>query len=84
MKIFIAEGRTGEWEDRRDWPLRAFRKEAKAKEFVDDLNEKARDIGVRFSRGTESDLEEMKRFDPQLQSIDSDGIEYYYYSLDLS
>ena len=36
-KIFIVEGRTGEYSDSRDWPVKAFASEAAANELVDKL-----------------------------------------------
>ncbi len=86
MKIYIVEGRTGEWADAREWPVKAFKEEEKAKAFKQLLNDTAKKLGV-YSSGLrlndgQANVALMQELDPGV-SIDYTGVQYDYYELEL-
>jgi len=72
-KIWIVEGRTGEYSDRSEWQVCAFYDENKAKEFVEELSDLARLTYVAAGGDAHEDTEEFKA----LQALDAKaGMDY--------
>lgn len=81
-RIYVVQGSTGEYSDRNEWPVRAFKSEAKAKAMVVSLEEAARpfnDPGFdRFERAAEWKAAMAEAGDPGA-SLDYTGVHYSYY-----
>ncbi len=89
MIIYIVEGRTGEYSDHREWPVKAFVSEEKAQEFVEKVSEEYRKIrdsygggGDRFWYSRWLRDGEQNPLDPDMQT-DYTGTTYSYYSVEL-
>ncbi len=85
-KIWIVEGRTGEYSDRTDWQVCAFRDEAKAKELAIELKKLASATLVATENIWDWEDSEIgkvwKEKDPQA-ALDYTGTDYTAYELDL-
>ena len=76
--IYIVFGETGEYSDRRDWPVYAFKKKAKAQAFADLCKRHADMIFARNDERfdlAESDAD-FRKYDPHCQT-DFAGTRYY-------
>lgn len=83
-RIYVVQGCTGEYSDRNEWPVRAYRLEDKAKEAVQRLDEAARPFNdPTFDRWTERDkfrAAMTEAGDPDA-SLDYTGVKYSYFSV---
>ena len=86
MKVYIVEGQTGEYSDYRNWPVKAFQDEQKAKAFTETLNAKAQALGIATTgchwAESQKIVPQMQELDPGV-SIDYTGVSYSFYELDL-
>lgn len=98
MTIYIVFGSSGEYSDRREWPVKAFRDEDNAKTMIEILSIKARVIFQEVEQRQNENYEEyidwiygdgFKEFikeiipeDPDYQH-DYDQTRYYYVSTEL-
>ena len=80
--IFLVKGQTGEYEDRQDWIVKAFKQYDNARMFADDMNAQAKRMGVADDKAgslsyTERDAAKktLQEWDSQV-SIDYTGVEY--------
>lgn len=79
--IYLVEGNTGEYEDHRDWLVKAFFSEVKAQKLVIDAQTRANEIFQnRKSISNESDG--INEFDPNFM-LDYTGTYYKYYSIEV-
>lgn len=79
MEIYVVVGTTGEYSDRREWAVKAFSNEDRAKDFVLEATKIAKELFVskkRYSDDMESPL------DPEIQ-MDYTGTDYFYYTVNL-
>ena len=87
-KIYIVEGTTGEYEDREEWSVVAFKTKAKAKKHVKKANDWLLEKG--FHRSQEQGPDRYSQigknlenpYDPRMY-YDYTGVEYNFYALDL-
>jgi len=80
-KIFVVIGTTGEYSDRSEWLVLAFRDEEKAKEHVINATRRANEIQV--TRPSQySVAKELNEFDPNM-SMDYTGTSYSYSEVEL-
>jgi hypothetical protein len=86
-KIWMVGGTTGEYSDRTEWVVDAWRSEQEAKDRVQELTRLMQEIGVPRGgfmqyeeRGPKED--EMRKHDPAFQ-CDYTGSEYYICELEL-
>lgn len=85
--IYVVEGQTGEYSDNRNWPVRAFISEKRAKDFVIKLSDEYRKMRIKYGGGdywyhywdSEKDPNPL---DPDML-VDYVGVEYSYYSVEL-
>lgn len=86
MTIFIVFGTTGEYSDRTEWPVKAFRDEQRAKDFVELLTSKSREIYSEDNHSFKYWSEVAKHSkipeDPNFR-LDYTGTSYYYVSTQL-
>lgn len=80
--IWIVHGSTGEYSDRGEWVVCAYRSEGEAKAYVEFLGKKRQEVGPgRYEDGWDYDLEEqveaaMRAFDPNF-SEDYTGTRWF-------
>jgi hypothetical protein len=88
-QIYVVMGSTGEFSDRTEWPLRAYRSEAAAQAEVERMHH---EINVRIGGRSRHDLrweerdgieKEMKQLDPQFE-MDYTGTHYFIYTVTLA
>lgn len=84
MKIYLVWGDTGEYEDRREWIVKAFSQEKDARELADLLNKKCKELGCCTGNFKQlRSLKEEDRRDRKMQvldphfSCDYTGTRYY-------
>lgn len=77
--IYIVEGSTGEYSDRREWPVMAYRNEEQAKAHVLKAQEWANQ--QRYDHGRVRE-DPRNPHDPGFQ-LDYTGTTYYYYAIEL-
>jgi hypothetical protein len=86
MKIWIVQGTTGEYSDRAEWVICAFREEGAAKALADQLNSLARAATTGISHSSRWDETEpgkmLKSCDPQA-FIDYTGTDYTAFETEL-
>lgn len=83
MLIYVVEGATGEYSDHQEWLVKAFKSEAKAKEFVVKCTKEAHKIEAKaayFQFDRRED--ETHSFDPKYRR-DYTGVHYTYFSVEL-
>lgn len=81
MKIWIVEGTTGEYSDRDDWAVVAYKSKKKAEDHVRNAMLRAKEIEEsRESRYHAA--EGVNQFDPKMR-MDYTGTEYYTVECDL-
>lgn len=87
--VWIVEGSTGEYSDRREWPVCAFTTEEKAKELVEELSGLAR-VAEQAGLNRDDDLwrdetpefKKLQQKDPRA-SIDYTGTHYTAYPVEV-
>lgn len=80
-KLFVVIGTTGEYSDRSEWLVRAFKREADARTYVEALQDRRKQLP---QRDWENDLAieaAMREFDPQY-SEDYTGTSWFVRSVD--
>lgn len=80
MTIWVVMGTTGEYSDRREWPVRAFKRKKEAEELITAATQKAHEIfvvGPRYRWKTDDNP-----FDPHME-MDYTGTSYFYYEVEL-
>jgi len=94
MKIWVVMGGSGEYSDRREWPVRAYADMAEVQRQIVLLTEKGRELSAERDRLRESEdesarwydfpSEEMRKTlpDPCIE-FDYTGVSYFYYEVDL-
>lgn len=84
MTIYIVEGSTGEYSDRREWSVKAFRSQEKAEAYVTLCEAWLREHRVNDDNFGIDRYELMGKnpHDPNMQ-IDYTGTRYYYYEVEL-
>ena len=85
MKIHVIMGSTGEYSDRREWPVRAVRDEERAKCIVELATQRATVINEskdRYASLDEKNPAHVNEWDPDMQT-DYTGTSYFYYTVDL-
>lgn len=84
MKIYVVTGSTGEYSDRTEWPVRAFRTQAQAEELVERASARARELfQERESKGGWGyDYSGKNAYDPRMQ-MDYTGTTYYVGEVEL-
>lgn len=88
--IYVVEGKTGEYDDFRDWPVRAFASKEAADLFCSNLNAITlrhnceRSQGVRLLQGSEvaACKQALRDAGDKGARIDYTGVEYYVFKLD--
>ena len=80
-KIWVVFGETGEYEDRRDWSVKAFASKRRAYALVKRLEKKLQDLEISAYRCNEDQEEAMRKVDPGF-TCSFPGVEYGAYSLD--
>jgi hypothetical protein len=80
VKVYVVMGSTGEYSDRTEWPVKAFRDEARAKEFVIDCDREANRIQVEHDRGIR--IRQTHKHDPDFR-MDYTGTSYFLYEVEL-
>jgi hypothetical protein len=81
MKIYIVEGTTGDYSDRTDWVVCAFRSKKKAEDLAHKAMRRAKEIQI--SRPSRYDAPKGENeFDAKMQ-MDYTGTEYYIVECDL-
>lgn len=81
MKIYVVFGKTGEYSDRMEWPVKAFKKKEKAERLVSEAEKHAKIIEV--TRKDEYRVPEgINPLDPKMQ-MDYTGTSYYYIEVEL-
>ena len=78
--IYVVFGTTGEYSDRRDWPVKAFVNEAKAQQLVLDATRIAKEMEAKEWRSYDS--KEKNIFDPNMD-MDYTGTGYYHFPVEL-
>ena len=86
-KIWMVGGTTGEYSDRSEWVVDAWRSEEEAQARVTHLNTRMLELGMntkkfRYSPAYEKAMEEMRKTDIAFQN-DYTGTEYYICELEL-
>jgi hypothetical protein len=80
-KIWVVRGTTGEYSDRSEWPVCAYKDEQKAKDHAEMATKRAKEIEAtrknRYPR-----CEGLNEFDPNM-SIDYTGTEYFIEEMEL-
>lgn len=87
MTIYIVEGSTGEYSDHTEWPVRAYRTEAAAKEMVELCSAEYRRIAIEMKRlGLDyyDNLPEscIHKYDDRMR-MDYNGVNYQCYPVEL-
>lgn len=83
MKAYVIEGRTGEYSDHREWIVKGFLDEEKAKNFVIKATQEAQRLfSNREDKYKQKSNEEIHSMDPYYQS-DYTGTVYTYYSVEI-
>ena len=90
MIIYVVEGQTGEYSDHREWPVKAFVSEKKAKEFVLKVSEEYRRIRQKYDRYCNDRFwyhnwdreKDQNLLDPYMEA-DYTGTTYSYYFIEL-
>jgi hypothetical protein len=74
--VYIVMGRTGEYSDYRDWPVKAFLDQKKAEQLRDELNQWCKERGLHMS-GRDYPWKEQPKpeADPNF-NVDYNGTEY--------
>ena len=81
MKIYVVRGTTGEYSDRSEWSVVAFRTEERARERVLAATARAKEIEVtRVSRYAA--VKDINEFDLDME-MDYTGTNYYYNEVEL-
>jgi hypothetical protein len=81
VKIFVVFGTTGEYSDRSEWLVKAYKKEKLAQEHVTNAEMRAKEIQCVRPNEYEAP-KRANKFDPNMQ-MDYTGTSYYYASVDL-
>ena len=76
MTIYIVLGRTGDYDDFRDWVVKAFTSQEKAQELVAAASERAREILQTWAITPDDETSEQNEFDPKME-MDYTGTLYY-------
>ena len=76
MTIHIVFGRTGEYDDFRDWVVKAFTSQEKAQDLVTAASKRAREIFQTWAITPDGDTSEQNEFDPEME-MDYTGTLYY-------
>lgn len=80
MKIYLVQGTTGEYSDRTDWVVCAYRSKQKAEDHASKAMHRAMEL---FKSGWRSyNSEEVNEFDPGMR-IDYTGTEYTTFEVEL-
>jgi len=83
QQIYVVMGWSGEYSDRREWPVRAYTDESKAKAQVMLLDAMARDLQATKGQYPSFTEEERKALpDPDIQ-FDYTGTRYFYFTITL-
>lgn len=84
--IYVVFGTTGEYSDRSEWPVRAFRTEAQAQELIEKASAAAREVFLKYESGElhrwDIDDGDFNPYDSKMQ-IDYTGTTYYIYKVEL-
>lgn len=81
MKIYVVEGATGEYSDHREWPVKAYVSEDKAKQHVVKATQRGNEIFAQ-SGSKYGPHEGENEYDPNMR-IDYTGVRYNYYEVEL-
>lgn len=81
MIIYVVQGTTGEYSDKLDWIVCAFKKQKLAEDFVHNAMKRAKEI-EKAKESKYSTSKEKNEFDPDMQ-MDYTGTEYTYYKTEL-
>lgn len=81
MRIYVVQGRTGEYGDKCEWNVKAFRTREQAMEFANNANKRAEEI-FKSSESKYGPYKGINEFDP-FMVIDYTGTGYYYFELEL-
>jgi hypothetical protein len=80
-KIYVVMGSTGEYSDRSEWPVVAFRDEEEAQKSVENATRRANECGA--NRASQYQIEKgVNEFDPDMR-MDYTGTSYYYMTVEL-
>jgi len=81
MKIYVVFGSTGEYSDHDEWMVKAFTKEAMAKDWIVKCTKKANELKIQYSN--EYDIPRgANQYDPYMR-IDYTGVDYNYSEVEL-
>jgi hypothetical protein len=81
--IYVVKGSSGEYSDKKEWVLKAFTSEEKAKELVVKATDRFNEIWVDFGKDVWGLPDWIRNeYDPRM-SIDYTGVHYSYYQVDL-
>jgi osmotically-inducible protein OsmY len=83
-KIYVVMGSTGEYSDRSEWPVVAFRDEEEARKRVENATRRAKELEATKPRDYRRITEHFKQneFDPDMRN-DYTGTAYYYMTVEL-
>lgn len=81
MKIYIVGGTTGEYSDRSDWNVCAYKNEDRAEEHVRKAMLRAKELQGEYGRYS-AIPKGSNEFDPDMQ-MDYTGTEYYFATVEL-
>lgn len=81
MEIFVVMGTTGEYSDRNEWPVKAFKLKDSAEAFVLECSKIAKEIKAKY-KSSYSVPANSHPLDPGFQS-DYTGTEYFIYNVKL-
>lgn len=83
IPIYVVMGTTGEYSDRSQWPVKAYRTEASARVLVEKASERAREIEVATKGSYRAMREAVNEHDPHMD-MDYTGTTYYVMKVDLA
>ena len=83
VDCWIVFGRTGEYSDRREWPIAVFMLEETAKELVKQLDAKALELNLSLKSYDDTDRAKLKAFNDffgftVVEAIDYTGVSFWY------
>lgn len=82
-KIWIVMGTTGEYSDRREWPVLAYLDRARAEERVRLASQRASEILVLSGEDWEARESAINEHDPDAGEMDYTGTRYYLMAVEL-
>ena len=82
MKIYVVFGTTGEYSDRSEWPVKAFRMKRKAVALVTKATDRAKALEQSTPEYQHYEAEGQNEFDPDMK-MDYTGTTYYICTVEL-